>query len=151
MRVLKRRTWSMIVVALAVAMTAAGMTATEAIKQRQKTMEGIRDALMNLGAIAKKEQPFDAEVVAANAKTIADNLEHAATLFPDGSESGDVQTWAKPEIWTARGHFDELLESSRDAAAELGSVTDPQAFPPALGKLGNTCKSCHDMYRLPKN
>jgi cytochrome c556 len=29
-------------------------------------------------------------------------------------------------------------------------VTDAKDFPPALGKLGNGCKSCHDMYRLPK-
>ena len=129
----------------------AAMTATEAIKQRQKEMEGIRTAMMNLGAIAKKEQPFDAEVVATNAATIAGNLEQAATLFPEGSAAGDVQTWAKPEIWTDRGQFDELLENARQAAIELESVTEAEAFPPALGKLGNACKSCHDLFRLPKN
>jgi cytochrome c556 len=148
---LKLRIWGTIAVALVITMTATAMTATDAIKQRQKLMEGIRDAMMNLGAIAKKEQPFDAVVVQANATIIADNLEQAAELFPEGSGVGDVQTWAKPEIWTDRAHFDELLENAHQSAVELQSVTEAEAFGPALGKLGNGCKSCHDMYRLPKH
>jgi cytochrome c556 len=138
-------------VAILVTISAAAITSTEAIKQRQKAMEGVRDGMMALGAIAKKEKPFDAEVVAFNATKIADNLTQAAELFPEGSDQGEVQTWAKPNIWTNSEHFDELLQSTRQAAIELQSVTEAEAFPPALGKLGNGCKSCHDMYRLPKN
>jgi cytochrome c556 len=143
--------WCAIAVVLAVAISAAAMTATEAIQQRQKAMEGIREAMMALGAIAKKQQPFDAAVVQANAATIAENLAQAAELFPEGSDAGEVQTWAKADIWTHRGHFDQFLESTRQAAVDLQSVTEAEAFPPALGKLGNGCKSCHDMFRLPKN
>jgi cytochrome c556 len=109
---------------------------------------GIGDC--HLAAIAKQEQQFDVDVVQASATKIADHLTKAETLFPEGSEQGDVQTWAKPEIWNDRGNFDELMKSAHQAAVELQSVTDAKAFPPALGKLGNSCKSCHDMYRLPK-
>ena len=42
------------------------------------------------------------------------------------------------------------MTSTHQAAVDLQSVTDAKDFPPALGKLGNGCKSCHDMYRLPK-
>ncbi|HSN57013.1 MAG TPA: cytochrome c, partial [Candidatus Sulfomarinibacteraceae bacterium] len=101
--------------------------------------------------IAKKQQPFDAAVVQANAATIAENLAQAAQLFPEGSDTGEVQTWAKAEIWTNRGQFEQFLESTRQAAVDLQSVTEAEAFPPALGRLGNGCKSCHDMFRLPKN
>ena len=145
------RIWSAIAVAAVVTISAAAMTGTEAITQRQKAMEGVRDGMMALGAIAKKEQPFDAGVVQANAAKIADHLAEAAALFPEGSDAGDVQTWAKPEIWSDRAHFDELLEGTRQAAVDLQSVTEAEAFLPALGKLGNSCKSCHDLYRLPKN
>jgi len=145
------RIWSAIAVAVVVTISAAATTSTEAIKQRQEAMEGVRDGMMTLGAIAKKEQPFDAEVVRASAAKIADHLAQAAELFPAGSDKGEVQTWAKPEIWTDRGHFDEFLESTRQAAVDLQSVTKADAFPPALGKLGNGCKSCHDTYRLPKH
>lgn len=138
-------------VAAAIAVSAAAMTATEAIKHRQKAMEGIGDQMKTLAAIAKKQEPFDAAVVKDAAMTIADNLEKAGKLFPEGSSTGDVQTWAKPEIWTDREHFDKLLETAHQAAVELESVTEAAAFPPALGKLGNGCKSCHDAFRLPKN
>jgi len=147
----KRRIWSAIVVALVVAVSAVAMAATEAIKQRQKAMEGVRDGIMTLGAIAKKEQPFDVEVVHASAAKIADHLAQAAELFPEGSAEGEVQTWAKPEIWTDRENFDEIMESTRQAAIEMQAVTEAESFPPALGKLGTGCKSCHDLYRLPKN
>jgi cytochrome c556 len=143
--------WCAVAAVLAVAISAAAMTATEAIQQRQQAMEGVREGMMALGAIAKKQQPFDAAVVAANAMKIADHLEQAEELFPEGSEAGDVQTWAKPEIWSDRAQFDELMTGAHQAAVEMQSVTEAEAFPPALGKLGNGCKSCHDLYRLPKN
>jgi cytochrome c556 len=147
----KKILWGTAAVAAAIAISAAAMTATEAIKHRQKAMEGIGDQMKTLAAIAKKQEPFDATVVKTSATMIADHLEKASKLFPEGSATGDVQTWAKPEIWTDREHFDKLLENAHQAAVELGSVTQAEAFPPALGKLGNGCKSCHDAFRLPKN
>jgi cytochrome c556 len=147
----KLRVWGVLAVAAVVAISATAMTGTEAIRQRQKEMEGVRDGIMVLSAIAKKEKPFDAEVVQASGAKIARHLEQAVGLFPEGSDTGDVQTWAKAEIWTDRGKFDEIFESSRQAAVDLQSVTEAQQFMPGLGKLGNTCKSCHDLYRLPKN
>ncbi|HSL16823.1 MAG TPA: cytochrome c [Methylomirabilota bacterium] len=146
----RRPKWAMTALVLAAAVTAAAMTATEAIQQRQKDMEGVRDGMMTLGAIAKKQQPFDAGVVQAAAAKIAGHLERAAELFPENSGSGDVETWAKPEIWSDRERFDATMASSHQAAVDLQSVTEAEAFPPALGALGNTCKSCHDLYRLPK-
>jgi cytochrome c556 len=145
-----RRIWGAAAVALMITISAAAMTATEAIEQRKKEMEGVRDGMMALAAIAKKEKPFDAAVVHANAVKIAEHLENSTALFPEGSETGDAETTAKPEIWTNREHFEELFESTIQAAIELQSVTEASAFPPALGKLGTGCKSCHDMYRVAK-
>jgi cytochrome c556 len=150
MNVTGSRIWGTMAVALAVAVGATAMTATEAITQRQAEMEGVRDGMKILGAIAKKEQPFDAGVVQASAAKIAGHLEQSAALFPEGSDAGDVQTWAKPEIWTDRDNFDTILQNTHQAAVDLQSVTEAEAFPLALGTLGNGCKSCHDLYRQPK-
>ena len=150
MRATRLGIWSAIAVSVVFTISVAAMTATEAIKQRQKAMEGVRDGMMAIGAIAKKEQPFDADVVKASATKIADHLEQAVELFPAGSDTGEAETWAKPEIWTDRAHFDEIYASAHQAAVELESVTEAEALMPALGKLGNGCKSCHDLYRLPK-
>ena len=138
------------VVAAVASITLAAVTATAAIKERQKAMEDIRQAMTVFGAIAKKEAPFDAEVVKASAETIANRLNTAADLFPDGSDKGDVETWAKPEIWSDRENFQKGLQAAAAAAVAMQSVTDEAAFGPALGALGNGCKTCHDAYRRPK-
>jgi cytochrome c556 len=148
---MNQRVLGAIAVAIVVTISATAMTSTEAITQRQKEMEGIRAGMMALAAIAKKEQPFDADIVRANATKIADHLARAEKLFPDGSNQGEIRTWAKPEIWSDRDNFDGLMKSAHGAAVALQSVTDAEAFGPALGKLGYGCKSCHDTYRLPKD
>jgi len=125
-------------------------TGTDAIKARQETMEGIGDAMEGLAAIAKKEKPFDPAVVSKNAETIASHFRTAATLFPEGSHQGEVETWAKTEVWSDRETFDDTLESAEKAAVALQSVSEEAAFRPALAKLGENCKSCHEMFRRPK-
>jgi cytochrome c556 len=137
-----------VVAALAVG---AASTSTDAIKDRQQAMEDIGGAMKNLAAIAKKEAPFDAGVVEKNAGAITHALKKAADLFPEGSDTGDVETWAKPEIWSDGADFLEKLETAEVEAIALQSVTVETAFPPALGKLGDACKACHQTYRRPKN
>ena len=123
---------------------------TAAIKARHEAMEAVGDAMGPLGAIAKGEAPFDAAVVEKNAGTIAENLKKAATLFPEGSDSGDVETWAKAEIWSNSADFELKMQTARSQAEALQAVTEEAAFRPALGKLGSSCKSCHQDYRRPK-
>ena len=151
MKTMKLSTSAAVAFTIVVSISAAAMTATEAIKERQKEMEGVRDAMMTLAAIAKNEQPFDAEVVRTNAEKMAGHLAKTEKLFPEGSGEGDVKTWAKPEIWSDRGHFDELMQTTHQAMVDLQSVTEAEALRPALGKVGYGCKSCHDLYRLPKD
>lgn len=124
---------------------------TKAIEARHEAMEHIGNAMGSLAAIAKKEAPFDAAVVAKNAGAIAENLEKAASFFPEGSEKGEAETWAKPEIWANYSDFEMKLEAAQVEAQALKAVTKEAAFGPALGKLGNSCKSCHQDYRRPKH
>lgn len=145
-----RMVTALVALAALASIAVAAATGTEAIKQRQQAMEDIGQSMQALGAIAKKEASFEAEVVKANAETIADRLEKAADLFPEGSDTGDVKTRAKPEIWSDRKGFEEDLETATRAAVAMQSVTEEAAFMPALAELGNSCKSCHDRYRLPK-
>ena len=151
MKTTRFRTAGAVAVAIVITISAGAMTATEAIKERQHEMEGVRDAMMNFAAIAKKEQPFDAEVIRTNAVKMAGHLEKAEKLFPEGSGEGEVPTRAKSEIWSDRAKFDQLMASTHQAAVDLQSVTAAEAFGPALGKLGSGCKGCHEMYRLPKD
>lgn len=128
-----------------------GTSRADVIKERQETMDSIQDAIRNLAAIAKKEAPFDAGVVQKNAASIENHFREVSRLFPEGSGEGDVETWAKPEIWSDYADFVLKLETAKVQAEALKAVTEESAFRPALGKLGNACKSCHTNFRRPKH
>jgi cytochrome c556 len=152
--ILRRPRLSLLLVALPLALAAAlplaGDDAADPIAARQQEMKGVGDAMKGLSAIARKQAPFDAAVVAKNAGAIAGHLERAQTLFPAGSDRGAIETWAKAEIWANRADFDAKLVAAHDAAAELAKVTEEAAYVPALVKLGDACKACHEPYRRPK-
>ncbi len=147
MRISKQAVASL-VVALSIGAAAAVVIAADAYQERHMAMEAVQDAMKSLGAIAKKQAPFNAAVVKTNATTIADHLKMAQGLFPAGSGGGESR--AKPEVWTDAAGFEKGMKDAQAAAVALQSVSDEAGFGPALGALGSTCKSCHDKYRLPK-
>jgi cytochrome c556 len=142
---------ALVAVAALVSIAVAGATGTEAIKARHQAMESIKDSMMVFVSMAKKETPFDAEAVQAAAKAMELDLKKATRLFSEGSEKGDVETWAMPEIWSDRENFEKVFKSSVEAAMAMQSVEEEAALMPALGALGTSCKTCHDKYRRPKS
>ncbi len=146
-----RNTKQVLAVALVAAVAIGAAGATEVIQDRQQAMKDVGGAMQKLAAIAKKEAPFDAAVVSENAAVIAEALKKSAGLFPEGSDKGDVESWANPEVWSDRADFEKKLEAAEAAAVAMQSVDAETAFAPALGKLGNTCKTCHQTYRRPKD
>ena len=140
-----------LVAALAVAGASMATSSMGVIKDRQQAMEDVGGAMKKLADIAKKEAPFDAGVVEKNAGIIAEALTKAADLFPEGSDQGDAETWAKPEIWSDYADFEKKLETAKAEAVTLRSVALETEFGPALGKLGDACKACHKLYRRPKD
>jgi cytochrome c556 len=133
--------------ALATASAAEAPTATDAIKARRTAMSNVRDAMKVLGGMAKGEIPFDAAAVQKNAGIVGTSFKAAQVQFVPGSAKGDVDTGARPEIWSDRAGFDAGMKSAIAAAAALEAVTTEAAYKPALGELGKNCKGCHDKYR----
>jgi cytochrome c556 len=140
-----------LIAAMALGVAGVAASSTDAIKSRQHAMENVKDAMMALVAIVKGEAPFDATVVKENAATMEDHLGKASTLFPEGSGQGDVETWAKAEIWSDHADFVVKFKEARAAAEGLKSVSAEPEFRPAFGKLGNACKACHQTYRRSKD
>lgn len=123
----------------------------DAVTDRQAAMKKVGDSMKAIAAIAKGEAAFDAGVVKTNAETMAKMFEAAKALFPDGSETGEKPSRAKPEIWTDKDAFLKLLDDSITGATAVAAVTEEAALRPALGALGNdSCKACHEKFRKPK-
>ncbi|MCP8897069.1 cytochrome c [Shinella daejeonensis] len=118
---------------------------------RQEMMKKVGGAMGALAGIAKGEKPFDADVVKASLTTMDEVAKAFPDQFPPGSETG-AETEAGPKIWEDAAGF--KAESDKFAAsieAVLASPpADQAAVGPALGSLGASCKSCHEVYRVKK-
>ena len=128
----------------------AGAAHADAVADRQAAMKNIGGAMKMLAAIARKKAPFDAAVVKKNAEVISTNFTAAGKLFGKGTEKGEKETYAKPEVFSDSKGFMAALKKGIDAANGMAGVTEEGKFMPALIALGGACKGCHKGYRRPK-
>lgn len=104
-----------------------------------------------LSGMAKGDSAYD-EVAAA---TAAANIEALTRydlpgLFVEGSASGQAEdSAAKPAIWENMDDFRAKFKGLADAAAGASDAVKggQDNIGPVLGKLGQACKACHDVYR----
>lgn len=122
-----------------------------AVKARQGYFQMLAINMGTLSGMAKGDIAYDeaaASLAAANIEALSKY--DLPALFVEGSASGQVQnTGAKAEIWTDmdgfKGKFNGLVEA---AAGSADAVKGGQAnIGPVLGKLGGSCKACHDSFR----
>ncbi|TCR63374.1 cytochrome c [Bosea sp. BK604] len=144
----------MIRVALVAACLTIGLSAvvaqTNPIVERQNTMKSIGAATRDGAAIAKGEAPFDAAKVQAIFKTYSDSAKKMATLFPDGSQTGD-KTTAAPKIWEDQAGFKaSLAKFDSEASAASAAATDLASFRTGFGNVTKNCGTCHETYRVKR-
>ena len=120
------------------------------IEDRQELMKGNGQTMKLLGGMAQGENPFDAAVVKQEAEAMAARFERANSLFPEGSDQGPPETYAKPEIWSDPDGFAAAMDKAVEASLALAGVTEEAQLGEAVAATGDACKNCHDKYRRPK-
>ncbi|NKN35394.1 cytochrome c [Agrobacterium sp. a22-2] len=130
---------------------AAASAAGEPQVVRQEMMKKVGGAMGAIGAIAKGEKPFDAEVIKASLSTMAEVGKTFPDQFPAGSEVG-LDTEASPKIWEDMEGFKAKSAALVTAAeAQLAAMPADQAGVGAVMKaVGGTCGDCHQTFRLKK-
>lgn len=135
--------------------TAAAQVKTDdAIKFRQS---GYGFMAWNMGRIkANVEGQYNKEEVikAANAIQAIANSGMGA-LYPQGSDKGTgwEATRVKPEFFTNKEGVTKVAMAFNKEANEMAKVAasgDAAAVGAQLGKLGGTCKGCHDDFKAKK-
>jgi cytochrome c556 len=132
----------------------AQVTAEDMIKYRKA---GYSFMAWNMGKIKAQvidgSVPFDQAQVAASANAIAAIANSGmGSLYGPGTDKsvGDQKTRVKPELFQnmpdvgqLAGNFVAAANGLQTAAAE----GQQDAIKAAFGKVGETCKACHDKYR----
>ncbi len=126
------------------------------IKARQSVMTIYAFNLGLLGAMAKGEMPYDAELATnASQNLVATaNMKNRA-MWPAGSSVeaaglADV-TEAKATMWSnfeeAGKHHEAMATAMNKMAAVAGNSLE--AVRGNIGGIGKTCKGCHEDFRVP--
>lgn len=123
------------------------------LKARQGQFRILAINLGILGAMAKGETPYDADQAQSAADSlVAVSMINQPPLWPQGSDDMSIEgTRALPAIWDnlddVLAKWDDLGTAALSMQAAAG--TGQAALGPELGKVGGTCKACHDDYRAP--
>ena len=127
--------------------------ATGVVKMRMEMMKGIASNMKTIANMLKGQEEFDPSSASAAAKQIGAHANDMPDMFPEGST--DKPSEALPEIWENWDEFVAMsLALSRDAkemanlAANASSATEIED---AFKRVGKSCGSCHEKYRLEHN
>ncbi|MCV2355677.1 cytochrome c [Paucibacter sp. B2R-40] len=121
------------------------------IKWRQSAYQVI--AWNNGRVKANIEGQYNKDEVIKAANTIAALANSGlGSLFPAGTDTGKGwhYTAAKAELWAAGSKVAEYsanFSREANALAEVALLGDPAKTKEQFGKLGRTCKACHDDYK----
>lgn len=123
----------------------------DAVKARQGYFEMLGAQMAVLAPMAQGKMEFDAD----KAKVAADNLAALAQvdvmpLFMSGTSRDDIgdKTRALLAIWENGDDFAAKATAFHEAAAEMPAAAGSlETLQVAVGKLGGTCKGCHDDFR----
>ncbi len=114
--------------------------------ERHELMESVKDAAQVVGPMLQGKKDYEAVAAMASLATWKEVGDKFGDLFPEGSEGGE----AAPAIWEDRDGFNAALKEWQDATASA-IAANPQTLDDAKATIGpvfNTCKNCHDTYRI---
>ena len=144
--------------ALGIAGAAIGASHSEvnpAVKARQSLMQLYSFNLGTLGAMAKGEMDYNAEVAgAAAANLVALSGTDQTAMWPEGTDSGSIEgTRALPAIWENMGEFEEHSDALSQASMTMADAAgqDVDALRGAMKGVGGACGSCHEEFRKSQN
>ena len=147
---MKKILTSVVAAALTVGAAQVAMADTDAaIEYRQSVFKVVKWHMDPLGAMAQRNMEFDAEKAQHHARQLAALSHMSKEGFGEGTQGGD----AKDEIWQNWDQFAGGMEKFQEHTAALVAAADEgtlEALRPAVGQLGQTCRTCHDNFRVKR-
>ncbi len=140
---------ALIAATTAIAAPLSRQAALRIMHERHEGMEAVGKANKLLRREITESAPNVAAIRGASA-TMATLANRSASWFPKGTGPDVGKTGAKPEIWQKPADFAAKTRDFQAASKTLHQAAvrgDMAAVKASYGKLGGTCKACHDAYR----
>ncbi|SEP73115.1 Cytochrome c556 [Ectothiorhodospira magna] len=132
--------------------TAWAVDPEDAIEYRKAVFQVFKWNMGPMGAMAQGDRPFDREELAKYAEQMARTADLPWQGYVDGSDVGN--TASRPEVWTDRARFDAMARDFETQANRLLDVVNSDAnerqIRMEIGRLGQTCRTCHDDFRVAR-
>ncbi len=134
----------------AIAVAAADTAPDNAIKYRKAVM-GVVGANMNGVVMIAKGEVEHKDAIAAHARMLAEAAKLSPPAFRQNTDGkGKEKTTSKAKVWDDWADFEKGLRAFAEESEKLASLAesgDMDGLRDQIGKVGKTCKSCHDDYR----
>lgn len=134
---------------LASSLAAAQAKPEDALAYRKSVFGLIAWNFGPMSGMVRGRVPWDDAEFGRRAQRVAQLAPMAEEGFPQGSKVGDSA--AKAAIWENWTDFEAKLQTFRTESAELArlasSGADADALKAQFGKVGGSCKGCHDNYK----
>lgn len=124
--------------------------ANSAIQFRQALLQLVRSNVGALGGMAKGAIPMDRAKIEKNASRIEQLSLMMSDYFVLDTRGFNVPTDALDKVWESHDDFESKIVNLTKAAANLKAAAqsgEDSELKPAIGKIFNSCKSCHDDYK----
>lgn len=122
-------------------------TQTDSVKARQDIMQDWRGANDIMKGMLENPANFDAAAFKEQAESIQKSTAEAWGHFGDANAKGKSQD----AVWTDAADFQAKKDAFDSAVAELvtvaGTAKTADEVAGALGKVGESCGSCHKVYK----
>ncbi len=120
------------------------------VHYRQNVMSLIGWNFAPLSAMVKGKTKWDSDAFSLRAERVQFLSEQALEGFVNASNSGGVETDAKPEIWQDFDDFKAKLDDFVTESKALGEAAksgDETRMREQFHKTADACKACHEKYR----
>ncbi len=135
------------------ALTVPAFATEEALAARKALMQSVGAAAGVTGGVMKDEIAYNPAMGKAAIAAMHATATVYGNYFPEGSDM-DPDTSASPKIWedmdgflAKLGEFQTTTAAAVQASGKDGPA-DAEAFKAAMGPVMQTCKGCHETYRI---
>ena len=144
--------FSITLMAVALGLTAcSGAGDDPDIKARQDSMKSWGDAMGVMGDMVKAPDTFDAAVFKEQASFLAEDAANPWSHFENQEAMGNATeaVWSNADGF--RAEADDFQKATANLNAAAQNATSVDQVLPALGQVGDSCKSCHTDFKVKKD